>query len=68
MRESANEEVGMRERESESESERERENERARGRKKKRKKETNRDLQQKSVEKNFYFIRNVIVCECACVD
>lgn len=63
MRESANEEVGMRERESERE--RERESER---KKKKRKKETNRDLQKKSVEKNFYFIRNVIVCECACVD
>lgn len=71
MRESANEEVGMREKESKSERkskrERERENERARERKKKeRKRQTG--IYKKSVEKNFYFIRNVIVCECACVD
>lgn len=66
MRESANEEVGMRERESESE--RERENERARGRKKKKKERDKPGFTKKSVEKNFYFIRNVIVCECACVD
>lgn len=67
MRESANEEVSMRERESESESERERENERARGRKKKKERDKP-GFTKKSVEKNFYFIRNVIVCECACVD
>lgn len=68
MRESANEEVGMRERESESESERERERTREREEEKKKKERDKPGFTKKSVEKNFYFIRNVIVCECACVD